>query len=762
MSAEIVARLSRVVWTKEDSSFCVAHFVEEGSQRRFTACGPLIVSGPKGDPGALTLRGDWQQSPKYGERFVVEACELVRPKTIEGLVQFLQSSARGVGEVTARKLLVALEVSSPDEFAEVCYDAPERIYEFFRPTRKHVADGVLAAVKDNESQRRAMIFLAELGVGPGLGLSIYKRFQERTIQEIQENPYGLIGAFRSVGFLRADAIALKLGVPQDSPRRIEAALIHALNTAEGEGHVCLPRDTLMDRGSEVLRLGGGTTMPPAEVLARTRELYKECGGSESFSLRHLPGGGESRGSALFYLPRLLHMEDFVSQVCVALLSKDGGSSRVDARELAPQVPWESLSEEQTAAVQLSLSQRLMVLTGGPGCGKTYVLRAMCGLQHALGRKVVLCAPTGLAAKRMGQAIGQGASTIHRLLGLGGGDTESDTSSGPGLSDADVVVVDEASMLSLDLFYALLGALGTERRLVLVGDVDQLPSVGAGNCLRDLLDSGQVPFVRLTKIFRQGERSGIPLAARSVIEGRAPEFRLHLSSGRIPRPADVVWMECDRDSFYPVLEELVTSSIPAMYGLDPSKDCQVLVPIRKGVVGQEAINLRLQALLNPPGPEKAETRLDRDGPQIRVGDKVIQTKNNYRLGVFNGDRGTCVGIVKLASPGADGNLWKIDVLFDEERIVTFGEADALWLQVAYAITVHKSQGSEFRLCIVPVFSAHYVMLERNLLYTAITRASEVVVVLGERPALLKAVRTVRTTGRHTALRSLIRLGCGQSP
>jgi exodeoxyribonuclease V alpha subunit len=762
MSLEVSALLQKVIYASPDGNFLVAEFIDGKTAKRFKASGKAFTLGKQDAQQRYKLFGDWVQSPKYGETFQVLFAEPQRPDTLKGLVPFLVNNVKGVGEATAAKLIESLEIRTLEEFVRICKEEPTRVHTAFKAKRK-LADAVVMLITGDEVYRSIMVFLHEHGIPPGFAQRIYERYGAESLKILMENPYRLISDFRNVGFLRADAIAQKMGVPPDSPFRIEAAFIHSLEKATDEGHCCLPRDVLVEKALTVLSQNGKDPAFNFEyVLAQLRALYvrnKEAG-NERFLLRTQEETGEGapgadKRSMLFYLPELHRLENGVAAHCMRLLARAGiGQGATEAKlsageltlaDLVPDLPWEKLSEEQRGAVDDSVHNRMMILTGGPGCGKTFVLKAIYRVQRALGRRVALCAPTGLAAKRMTQSIESQASTLHKLLRIGqrkkqeegganpasaagngsaaaqGLSVESEAAEGA-LDDVDVVIVDESSMLSLDLLNILLESMPPSTRLVLVGDVDQLPSVGAGNCLRD------------------------------IISGRKPEFTLTSRSFAFPTPEAFALLPCSQQTFFDSLLPFLLSTVREVYKLDPKKDVQILVPMRRGDAGQERINLLLQKELNPPGDDKPETTLP-GGLTLRVGDKVMQTRNNYDKEVFNGDLGYISAIVRTSEK------LEVDVAF-VDRSVRLEDEEAEDLQLSYAMTIHKSQGSEFPLCVIPMFSSYYTMLDRNLLYTAVTRGSRYVVLFGEEWAIRKAVASTNAAKRWTALEGLLRQGAGQ--
>jgi exodeoxyribonuclease V alpha subunit len=765
MSIEVVAALSRIIFESDDKSYTVGEFIDTKSAKRFRASGRLPIG--KGEiQQNYRLFGDWNTHQKYGTTFAVVYCEPVRPDSLGGIIPFLANNVKGVGEVTAKKLLNYLEVKNIDELLAICKDTPQKIFDFFR-SRREAAQGVIAVCTGNEVYRGIMMFLHEHNIPPNFAQKIFDRYGASAVQTLTENPYRLISDFRNVGFVRADAIAQKLGIELTSIFRMEAAFVYALESAAEHGHCCLPRDVLVSHCCEIL--GGKTDLRFhfEFVLSQLREVFKRSRDNNDylFKVRSVPvkdpsgsGFGEKK-ETYFYLPDVFGLENRVARYCLELIGIESiGAEKAETMALAsPQVlrarladiPWDRLSPEQEDAVMASVTSRMMVLTGGPGCGKTFVLRAVHSVQKLLNRKVALCAPTGLAAKRMAASIGAPASTIHKLLGLGRSDADMvETGDVSSLDGVEVVIVDEASMLSLDLFHALLEALGPNRRLILTGDVDQLPSVSAGNCLRDIIQSDMVKVVRLTKIFRQSSESPIPLVARQILLGEKPHVLYRNSATDFEGPEPLAFVPCAASEYERFLSEFVTHTVPKVYGLSPTRNMQVLVPMRKSEVGQEKSNRILQGVLNPAESSKQEFVLP-GGLVMREGDKVIQTKNNYEKDVFNGDLGFCKKIRKK------GGAVSVDVEFDE-RLVTLDDDEVEDLQLCYAMTVHKSQGSEFPLCLVPMFGAYYVMLDRNLLYTAVTRASKFVVFVGEERALRLAVKNAQGVKRFTNLETLLRL------
>lgn len=770
MSVEVTALLSKIIFESQQGDFMVAEFIDCSSARRFRATGEPFRTGKDQGQQRYRLFGEWRTTPKYGDTFHIAFCEPLKPESLEGLSAFLSNNVRGVGEKTADKFIQKMALSSMEQLLNVCRNDPQKIYTFFGKKRS-AADDVILALTGDESYRRVMMFLHENQIPSQFAKKIYERYGSEAREILTQNPYRLIKDFRNVGFRRADAIAQKLGVPSNSRFRLEACALYTLERAQDDGHCCLPRDVLVQKTCE--NMASGESFSSGWVLAELREIFRqqrEDGEQQSFRILKstVSGGGSAKADTVFYLPETLEMESRAAFLCAERIVRSEIGKRASDHALTsfedpvqleraiPAVPWSTLSAEQFDAVVTSASSRFMILTGGPGCGKTFVLQAIYKMQKHLRRNVALCAPTGLAAKRMTQSIGAQAFTLHKLLGLGrfsrNGQSENNQEGGAfggegSIELADTVICDESSMLSLDLFVALLESTRAEQTLILVGDVDQLPSVGPGQCLKDLIQSGKIPVCRLSKIFRQKGTSPIPHAARRIISGEVPEFDCVLSSHLLPEKKDLVRIHCKPDQFFAELIPFLQTTVPALYGLDPIADVQILVPMRKSVVGQDEINRRLQEVLNPPGPGKNEISVRASSYLLREGDKVIQTRNNYEKEVFNGDLGRILVIRKT-----DDRL-ELDVSF-QDRIVRLEDEESEDLQLCYAMTIHKSQGSEFPLCIIPMFAAFYNMLYRNLLYTAVTRASQTVLIFGEDWALKRAVRNAEASQRFTSLKPLI--------
>jgi exodeoxyribonuclease V alpha subunit len=694
---------------------------------------------PELQPGEwVKLAGEWQRHREHGWQFVAQQCEQGRPATVEGIRRYLGSGlVRGVGKVMAERIVAqfgagTLDIidSEPEQLRRVLGIGPKRIGR------------ITKAWEEQRAIREVMLFLQTHGVTTGLAVKIYRHYREQALEVVTKTPYRLVQDVHGIGFKTADKIAQALGLAHDDPARIEAGVAYTLNRMAEEGHVYVPQEELEPKSAEILTVPQPavsaviTHLEQSELLRRDTLRYPMAGEGE--------GGGKSaetptvREEQAVYLTPLYHSEIGVTRRIRQLLAHPVSRVRVafDNRS-APRLLADreqraglELAVQQRTAILTALTHKVTVLTGGPGTGKTTTLRTLLDVLDDLGRTYVLASPTGRAAKRLTEATDRPAKTLHRLLeyqpGSGFGRNEDN------LLDADMVIVDEASMLDLVLANTLLKAIGADSHLLLVGDIDQLPSVGAGDVLRDLIASGVVPVVRLEVVFRQSADSLIITNAHRINQGRMPltppdarDFFLFVKE-QATEAADL-------------LVDVVQNRIPRRFGLDPLAEIQVLSPMYNGALGVALLNEQLQQALNPPRSQVAERR--HAGRLFRVGDRVMQTVNNYDKGVFNGDIGRITSLDPVEQT-LTLNMDGTPVLYD------FLELDEL--AHAWAISVHKSQGSEYPCVVIPVHTTHFMMLQRNLLYTAITRARKLVVLVGTRKALAIAVKNNRTTKRHTAL------------
>ncbi len=679
----------------------------------------LVGNLPELTPGEhLRLQGEWIAHAEYGRQFKVERCEQTLPATVEGIRRYLGSGLiKGIGPRTADRIVETfgretLDVidRDPDRLREVPDIGPKR-YKLIREawdTQKHI--------------KEVMVFLQGHGLSTGLAVKIYKRYGDDSLEVVQRDPYQLARDIWGIGFRTADKIARALGLPLDAPTRLEAGLAHILSEMADDGHVYVPEPDLLRASAELLELGPELLPAALERLEASRRVQRE-----TLPLQTAPA---------VYLMPFYQAELHVADRLLTLLNtpnsylRDLAGANWEAQFAAIEGGGLSLSEQQRQGVQTALTHKVCILTGGPGTGKTTTLRTLIQVLERTRHPVALASPTGRAAKRLSEATGRPAKTLHRLLGFSpmGGFEHNEQNRLP----AHMVVVDETSMLDLLLTNNLLKAVDPASHLLLVGDVDQLPSVGAGNVLRDLIASGRIPVIRLQTIFRQAAGSDIITNAHRINRGEMPVFEKESQDF-------FFFAEEDAEAAADRVVDVVQNRIPRRFGLDPLTDVQVLSPMHRGASGVGNLNIRLQAALNPPAAGKPERLLA--GRLMRVGDRVMQIRNNYQKETFNGDIGRVAHL--------DMETQTLTVDFDGKPVLyEWSEADELIH--AFAVSVHKAQGSEFAAVVLPVLTQHYLLLQRNLLYTGITRAKKLCVIVGMKRALGMAVRNAQVARRWTGL------------
>ncbi|MEU5154327.1 ATP-dependent RecD-like DNA helicase [Glycomyces sp. NPDC021274] len=722
-TAELAAVLERVTYANEETGYTIARASPaRGGGDLVTIVGPLL-GAQVGE--SLALQGRWSSHPKYGRQFEVRSYRTVLPATVQGIERYLGSGLiKGVGPKTAAKIVAHFGVKT----LEVIDADAARLVEVpgLGPKR---TKAIAAAWEEQRAIKEVMVFLQSVEVSTSLAVRVYKQYGDAAIGVVKNEPYRLANEVWGIGFRTADSIARAVGIPHDAPERIKAALQYTLSQASDAGHCFLPAPNLVADTVELLGL------EPAPVAAALAEL---AAAGEHVIADEVPAQDSTVPAR--YLAPFFHAERGLAAGLTALLRT--GEDRLPAFadvDWGKAFAWLSrrsdaeLAPEQAEAVRLALTEKVAVLTGGPGCGKSFTVASIVALAKAKGAKVMLAAPTGRAAKRLAELTGFEARTLHRMLELRpGGDAAYDRDNP---LDVDLLVVDESSMLDTILANKLVKAVPPGAHLLLVGDVDQLPSVGAGEVLRDLLAAPAVPRVRLTRIFRQAAESGVVANAHKVNHGVLPELEGY---------PDFFWFACDdNEQVADRVVEIVAHRIPKRFGLHPVRDVQVLTPMHRGGPGAGNLNARLQEALAPAKDGLPERR--HGGRVFRLGDKVIQIRNNYtkgKAGVFNGT----VGLVQAI----DAVAQTMTVRTDEDEDVEYEFAELDELVHAYAITVHRSQGSEYPAVVIPVTTSAWTMLQRNLLYTAITRAKRLVVLVGSKQALAVAVRTKGTGKRHTGL------------
>ena len=703
--------LERVTFHNEDSGFCVLRVKVSGHRElvTVTGCAATITPGEH-----LECTGSWHNDRTHGMQFKALHLKVVQPTTLEGIEKYLGSGmVRGIGPHFAKALVKAFA----EQVFSVIEESPERLLELPGIGRKRM-EMVACAWVEQKAIRDIMVFLQSHGLGTARAVRIYKSYGNEAIFKVTENPYRLALDIHGIGFKTADALAATLGIAPDSMMRAQAGVRHVLQEMSGSGHCAASRADLVESAALLLEI-------PQQVIESA--IAAEIAGENLIP-------DEIAGRPCLFLAPLHRAEVGVASSLTRLSQGDSPWGTIVAEKAIPWVEGQTgltLSASQRDAVRLALASKVVVITGGPGVGKTTLVNSILGIIRARHLRVTLCAPTGRAAKRLTESTGLEAKTIHRLLEFDpqsfgfkrGRDNPLAT---------DLLVVDEASMVDVILMNKLLPAIPDTAALIIVGDVDQLPSVGPGCVLSDIIESGAIPTVRLTEIFRQAAGSSIIVNAHRINRGEMPLK----DEGK--ELADFYFIAAQTtEDIHDKLLHVITERIPKRFGFHPVRDIQVLTPMNRGGLGARSLNAELQAALNG----QAEPRITRFGTSFAPGDKVIQTVNNYQKEVFNGDIG------RIVEMDLDEGTLSVDF---EDRLVQyqFGEMDEVSL--AYATSIHKSQGSEYTAVVIPLAMQHYTMLERNLIYTAVTRGKKLVVVIGEAKALAMAVKNHRSNKRLTKL------------
>ncbi|WP_405879869.1 ATP-dependent RecD-like DNA helicase [Streptomyces sp. NBC_01136] len=730
--------LERITYANEENGYTVARVdTGRGAGDLLTVVGALL-GAQVGE--SLRMEGRWGSHPQYGKQFTVENYTTLLPATVQGIRRYLGSGlVKGIGPIFADRITQHFGLDT----LQIIEEEPKRLIEVpgLGPKRtKKIAE----AWEEQKAIKEVMLFLQTVEVSTSIAVRIYKKYGDASISVVKNQPYRLAADVWGIGFLTADKIAQSVGIPHDSPERVKAGLQYALSQSTDQGHCFLPEEQLIADAVKLLQVDTGLVIECLAELAEPTEADGESGvvPEPGVVRERVPGpdGGPETVTAIYLVP--FHRAELSLSAQLLRLLRTGEDRMPGFRDVVwdKALSWlkgrtgAELAPEQEEAVRLALTKKVAVLTGGPGCGKSFTVRSIVELARAKRAKVVLAAPTGRAAKRLAELTGADASTVHRLLELKpGGDAAYDKDRP---LDADLVVVDEASMLDLLLANKLVKAVPPGAHLLFVGDVDQLPSVGAGEVLRDLLaDNSPVPSVRLTQIFRQAQQSGVVTNAHRINSGQHP-----VTDGM---KDFFLFVEDDTEEVGRLTVDVAARRIPAKFGLDPRRDVQVLAPMHRGPAGAGALNGLLQQTITPGRPDLPEKRFG--GRVFRVGDKVTQIRNNYekgKNGVFNGT----VGVVTAL----DADEQRLTVLTDEDEEVPYDFDELDELAHAYAVTIHRSQGSEYPAVVIPVTTSAWMMLQRNLLYTAVTRAKKLVVLVGSRKAIGQAVRTMSAGRRCTAL------------
>lgn len=678
----------------------------------------------------LLVDGNWKIDSKYGRQFLAESWEETMPATVFGIEKYLGSGLiKGVGPKFAKRIVQKFGT----ETIEVIESDEKRLLEVEGIGKKRI-QMIHESWEKQKEIKNIMLFLQDHGVSTAFAGKIYRQYGNESIQIVKENPFRLADDIWGIGFRTADGIAQKLGFEKDDFARIRSGIMYTLSALADEGHVYAEREQLIKKAVELLEADEMCIAGAIEKMRENKDLICEAWREEEGDSIYLPPFYYAETGVASRLRRLTQTpaQDRLWTSLMQARQKTGNQDlSVDVKKIQERVHME-YDEVQTEAIRQSAVSKVMVLTGGPGTGKTTTTQGIITAFQSFGLKILLAAPTGRAAKRMTEATGLEAKTIHRLLECK--PPEGYQKNEENLLEGDVLIVDECSMIDIVLMNSLLKAIPLGMRLILVGDIDQLPSVGAGNVLRDIMDSGTVPVIRLTRIFRQALSSRIITNAHRINQGQMPD----ISNG-----ADTDFFFTSKEEPEEAAEEivkLVKTKLPRYYAVAPSQ-IQVLTPMQRGVVGAGKLNLMLQEALNPQGDQ-----LFRSGYAYRINDKVMQIRNNYEKEVFNGDIGLVVSV--------DMQNRVLSVDFDG-RIVSYESTELDEIVHAYATTIHKAQGSEYPIVVMPVLMSHFVMLQRNLIYTGITRAKKVLVIVGTKKALAYAVRNVTVTKRNTHLKMRLR-------
>ena len=720
MLIDLQGQIERITYNNEENGFTIAKIKVYGHLELVTVVGNLLAPTP-GE--VVKMRGEWANHPKYGKQFKVVYYKSLVPASVYGIEKYIGSGLiKGIGPIIAKRIV--------NEFGEQTLDVIENGIEKLAQVEgigKKRIQMVKKAWAEQKEIREVMLFLQTHGVSSGYATKIFKHYGNKSVQILKDNPYRLAIDIFGIGFLTADRIAEKLGFPKDSELRAEAGILYILHKLADDGHTCYPYEKLIEKCKEILKIDQEIILRAfCTVTADKRVVIEDLNeGIEKFK----------ENNKAVYLTKFHFAETSIATRLKTLIHTPKSIRQIDSDKAIQWVQGQlaiTLAERQIEAVKCAVKDKVMVITGGPGTGKTTIINAIIKIFAKIGVTIMLAAPTGRAAKRMSDATGHEAKTIHRMLEYSiqkGGFKKNEQHPLP----CDLLIVDEASMIDTVLMHHLLKAIPSTSTFLVVGDVNQLPSVGAGNVLKDVIASGIVPVMELNEIFRQAKESLIIVNAHKINNGSLPSLKPSEQELN-----DFYFIEQeDPEEVLKIILELAKERIPNRFGLDAIDDIQVLTPMHRGIIGAENLNVELQKALNP-----AEDSVTRGGRNFRVNDKVMQIKNNYERGVFNGDMGR---ITKV-----DSDVQEVNITFDGLDVV-YDYTDLDEIILAYAVSVHKSQGSEYSAVVIPILIQHYVLLQRNLIYTGVTRGRKLVVMVGTRKALAIGVKNNKTQNRYTYLK-----------
>lgn len=718
MLVNLDGQIERITYCNEENGFTIARVKVFGQKELVTVVGNLMAA----TPGAvLKMKGEWSIHPKFGEQFKVINYKIEVPATLYGVKKYLGSGLiKGIGPVMAGRIVKKFSKKTLD----IIENHIKKLIEVDGIGRKRV-DMIEKAWAEQKEIRDVMLFLQTHGVSSGYGVKIFKKYGNNSISLITENPYRMADDIYGIGFLTADSIAKKLGFAKNSEKRIEAGILYVLHQLADEGHVYYPYEKLVGKSQEMLEVERDLIINAINIIAVNKKIVLEDlnAGTEAFKA----------DNKAVYLAKFHLCETRIAGMIKRLVFSPGCLRNVDIENAVKWVQTQlsiHLAEKQIEAVVCSHQNKMMIITGGPGTGKTTIINAILKIFSKITNQIMLAAPTGRAAKRMNETTGYEAKTIHRLLQYSfakGGFQKNKKNP----LNCDLLIIDEASMIDTVMMYYLLRAIPAEATFILVGDVNQLPSVGAGNILNDIIESGLIAVVKLNEIFRQAGESRIIVNAHRINKGIMP----YLTSTNKKNDFYFIEQE-DPERALDIILRLVKERIPSSFGFNSVDDIQVLSPMHQGVVGTGNLNLKLQEALNP-----SETGIVRGNRNFRVNDKVMQIRNNYDKNVFNGDIGR---VIRISTENQE-----VHIFFDG-RSITYDFNDLDEIMPAYAISVHKSQGSEYPVVVLPILTQHYILLQRNLIYTAVTRGRELVVIVGAKKALAIGIKNDKIKMRYTYL------------
>ncbi len=718
--ADLQGQIERITYTNEENGFTIAK-VKVYGQRDLVAVVGNLMSPTPGE--ILKMRGEWTNHPKYGEQFKIVHYKTAVPASVYGIQKYLGSGLiKGIGPVMAKRIVKKFG----KETLDVIEEEIQKLVEVDGIGKKRI-EMIKNAWEEQKEIREVMLFLQSHGVSSGYATKIFKQYGNQSIEVVKENPYRLATDIFGIGFVTADNIAEKLGFSKDSEIRAEAGILYVLHQLSEEGHVYYPYEPLLEKCQEILQVDKEVIVKALDTIAVQKRIII---GDLNKNIEEFRENNKA-----VYLAKFHVCETSIAARLKALLKARKSIRKIDAEKAIEWVQKQLFMEpadKQVEAIKCAVNNKVMVITGGPGTGKTTIINAILTIFSKLKIQILLAAPTGRAAKRMSETTGHEAKTIHRMLeySIGkGGFQKNDENP----LDCDLLIVDEASMIDTILMHHLLKAIPPEATFILVGDVNQLPSVGAGNVLKDIISSGSVPVVELNEIFRQAKESLIIVNAHKINNGVLPSFRP--SRDKLD---DFYFIEReDPEEVLKIILELTKERIPTKFGFDPVDDIQVITPMHRGTVGAGNLNIELQKVLNP-----VEDGVVRGNRNFRINDKVMQIKNNYDKEVFNGD----IGRIKRI----DLENQEVIICFDG-RDIPYDYTDLDEVVLAYAVSVHKSQGSEYPAVVIPILTQHYILLQRNLIYTGVTRGRKLVIIVGTRKALAIGVKNDKTQKRYTYLR-----------